>query len=157
MFNMGCSKNNPVTQTYTVAGTGCSRRCFVYRHIYQVNITGAVRCNLPLPQTSAFREDWVSGNSANNAIQVNENRAVWIALLECKLLQAQCQDPALNFQRISWLSRCSVSDILERSSCSSRECSWCTTDRHGHVGTSLALYSRGPVLKIQHWDQLSSL
>jgi len=50
-----------------------------------------------------------------------------------------------------------VSDILELYSCSSRECLWCTTDRHGHVGSSHALDSGGPVFKIQHWDQLSSL
>jgi hypothetical protein len=88
MFYMGYSKNIPITQTYTLVGTGYSRRCFVNKHVYQVNITGTVRCNLPLPQASAFRQDWVIGNSVNNAIQVNENRAVWITRLECKLLQA---------------------------------------------------------------------
>jgi hypothetical protein len=58
-----------------------------------------VHCNLPLAEASAFRADWVIGNFANNAIQVNENRAVWVSLLECKLLQAKRQDPAFSIFR----------------------------------------------------------
>ena len=58
-----------------------------------------MHCNLPLAEASAFRADWVIGNSANNAIQVNENHAVWVSLLECKLLQAKRQDPAFSIFR----------------------------------------------------------
>lgn len=72
MFYMGSNKNIPITQTYTLVGTGYSRRCFVNKHVYQVNITGAVRCNLPLPPASAFREGWVIGSYVYNTIQVNE-------------------------------------------------------------------------------------
>jgi len=85
MFYVGCSKASQLHRR-----TPCwvlDIHASVYKHVYQVNISGAVRCNLPLPPASVFREDWVSGNSANNAVQVKENRAVWIAFYNVNYYQ----------------------------------------------------------------------